>query len=551
MFKSRLALGSLILFACLAAHGGLAAQQTAPAEVDEELITVPVELDGTVLFRVRGVSSLSAKERASGIRSRLVAVAADPSIQPDAIRIVEQEGITRIQAGDQPIMSVVEADARVEQVARTDLAQAHLFRIKQAISSYRADRTSGARRGAAVNAAAATLALVLAFVVGLWLWKVAYRVLGDRLKARIQPVGIQSFELMRAEQIREAVRTALVAVRTLVFLTLVLVYLGFVLGQFPSTRGLSRSMAAFALEPLELIGAGIVENIPSLIFLTVLFVVLRLVLRMIKLFFGAVERGGVNLSAFEPDWAQPTYKIVRIVVVAFGLIVAYPYIPGSQSDAFRGVSIFLGVLFSLGSSSAIANMIAGYMLIYRRAFKVGDRIKVGDSVGDVIATRLQVTHLRSVKNEELIVPNSQILASEVVNYSSLGRANGLILHTEVGIGYETSWRHVEAMLIEAANRTPDLGTEPRPYVLEKRLGDFAVTYELNVFCTNVQKMAALYAALHRNILDVFNENGVQIMTPAYEGDPPEPKIVPPAEWQASRAAGAVSGLGERDPSTRT
>jgi small-conductance mechanosensitive channel len=310
-------------------------------------------------------------------------------------------------------------------------------------------------------------------------------------------------------------------------------------------------MAAFALGPLNVIGAGIANNIPSLIFLAVLFVVLRLALRVIRLFFESTERGAVKLANFDPEWAQPTYKVVRIAVVAFGLIVAYPYIPGSDSAAFRGVSLFLGVLFSLGSSSAIANIIAGYMLIYRRAFKVGDRIKVGGSVGDVIATRLQVTHLRSVKNEELIVPNSHILASEVVNYSSLGRVNGLILHTEVGIGYETSWRHVEAMLIEAANRTAGLGTEPRPYVLEKQLGDFAVTYELNVFCTNVDKMGALYAALHRNILDVFNENGVQIMTPAYEGDPAEPKIVPPTDWQPSRAASAASGLGERDPPSRT
>jgi small-conductance mechanosensitive channel len=194
------------------------------------------------------------------------------------------------------------------------------------------------------------------------------------------------------------------------------------------------------------------------------------------------------------------------------------------------VSLFLGIVFSLGSSTAIANIIAGYMMTYRRAFKVGDRVRIGDIVGDVIEVRLQVTHLRSVKNEEIVVPNSQILSSDVLNYSSLARTDGLILHTEVGIGYETPWRQVEAMLVAAAERTSGLLTEPRPFVLLKKLGDFAVVYELNVYCQEARTMNALYTALHRNILDVFNEYGVQIMTPAYEGDPQEPKVVPPARW---------------------
>ena len=212
------------------------------------------------------------------------------------------------------------------------------------------------------------------------------------------------------------------------------------------------------------------------------------------------------------------------------MIVAYPYIPGSQSEAFNGVSLFIGIVFSLGSSTAISNIIAGYMMTYRRAFKVGDRVKIGDSVGEVIQMRLQVTHLRTYKNEEIVIPNSQILGGEVMNYSSLAQERGLLLHTEVGIGYETSWRRVEGMLLEAAGRTAGLVAEPKPFVQVKRLGDFAITYELNAPCVNVHAMNALYTALHHNILDVFNEHGVQIMTPAYEGDPAEPKVVAPAEW---------------------
>jgi small-conductance mechanosensitive channel len=344
---------------------------------------------------------------------------------------------------------------------------------------------------------------------------------------------------VRAEQMRGLLQTLLFAARALVLLTIGLLYLGTVLADWPWTKGAAHDVAGFALGPLRTIGGGILANVPRLVFLAVLFVVIRVALRLIRLFFESVGSGTVTLGNFDADWAQPTYKLIRLAVVAFGIVVAYPYIPGSQSEAFKGVSLFIGIVFSLGSSTAISNMIAGYMMTYRRAFKVGDRVKIGDTTGDVIQTRLQVTHLRTFKNEEVIIPNSQILSNAVVNYSSLMRDRGLILHTEVGIGYETPWRQVEAMLLEAASRVPGPPAELRPYVLIKKLADFAVTYELNLFCQEVKSMLPMYTAMHRHILDVFNEYGVQIMTPAYEGDPAEPKVVPPKDWYAAPAVPPV------------
>jgi small-conductance mechanosensitive channel len=260
-----------------------------------------------------------------------------------------------------------------------------------------------------------------------------------------------------------------------------------------------------------------------------------MLLRLVRLFFEAIEHRSVTFTGFDAEWAQPTYKLVRIAIVAFGLIVAYPYIPGSQSDAFKGVSLFIGIVFSLGSSSAISNIIAGYMMTYRRAFRVGDRVKIGDAVGEVIQIRLQVTHLRSFKNEEIVIPNSEILSGEVINFTSLSRDRGLILHTDVGIGYETPWRQVEALLLTAASRTSGLGDKPAPFVNIKSLGDFAVVYELNAPGGDPLTLGRQYTALHQNVLDVFNEHGVQIMTPAYEGDPPEPKIVKREDWYLAPA----------------
>jgi small-conductance mechanosensitive channel len=283
-------------------------------------------------------------------------------------------------------------------------------------------------------------------------------------------------------------------------------------------------------------GRAVLTDIPDLIFLVMLALVVRYGLKLLRLFFEGIARGSITFEGFEAEWAWPTYKIVRVAVIGFAAVVAYPYIPGSGSEAFKGVSLLAGVVFSLGSTSAISNIIAGYTMTYRRAFRVGDRVKVGDVIGDVTDIRLQVTTLKTPKNEEVVIPNATILNNEIVNYTSLAVDQGLILHTSVGIGYEVPWRQVEAMLLLAAKRTDGLLEEPRPFVLQTALADYAVNYELNVYCSDPRQMMPLYTALHRNIQDVFNEHGVQIMTPSYEADPPDAKIVPRDQWYTAPAA---------------
>jgi len=534
----------LALVALFGVDARLHAQAPAPAPPEADIATAPVEVDGRTVFRLRGVSAFPAEERARAVAARIVAAAANPALSVEALRIIEGEASAEIAIGDQPIVRVLDADAALEQVARIDLARAQLPRVREAIEGYRADRTRDARIRAATRSLVATLVLLAGIGLVLWLWRRLDALMLARIERHVQTVGIQSFEVVRADQIRSALRNGVLGLRTIVILVGILVYLGVLLALWPSTRGLSRDLVDFVLSPLDVIGQGIVRNIPSLVFLVVLFFVIRLLLRLVRLFFETVGRGTVTLANFDADWAEPTYKIVRVAIVAFGVIVAYPYIPGSQSEAFKGVSLFIGIIFSLGSSSAISNIIAGYMMTYRRAFKVGDRVKIGDAMGDVIETRLQVTHLKSFKNEEIVIPNSQILGSEVVNYSSLVRTQGLILHTEVGIGYETPWRQVEAMLLAAASRCQlPSGEPPRAFVLVRKLADFAVTYELNLYCTDIKAMLPLYTSMHRHILDVFNEYGVQIMTPAYEGDPEQPKIVAPKDWfTAPAVAPADTGL---------
>jgi small-conductance mechanosensitive channel len=294
-------------------------------------------------------------------------------------------------------------------------------------------------------------------------------------------------------------------------------------------------------EPLLEFGRGTVRSLPGLAFLVVLYFLTRALLRFLKSAFDAVQAGSVQFEGFDAEWADPTYKIVRLLVVIFALVVAYPYVPGSGSEAFKGLSLLLGVMFSIGSSSIISNLLAGYTMTYRRAFRRGDLVQVGDVIGRVTNMRLQVTHLQNMRNEEIIVPNSEILSSTVINFTSLGRTEGLMIVTTVGIGYETPWRQVESLLLLAAARTPGTRKEPRPFVLIPTLGDFSASYQLHVAIEEPTARLATLAALNRNVLDVFNEYGVQIMTPAYEGDPPTPKVVPRDRWYTEPAAAPAAG----------
>src|SRR5262245_11499134 len=493
--------------------------QSQSVDSEVEVPSAPVVIDGRALFRVRGASSFPAERRAAGIAERIKAVAADRTVSPDAVRAVETEIGTAIFGGRERVMVVFDIDARLESLDRKTLAELVVRTIREAVASYRQARTREALLGSAAHAAVATVLLAALVTLVVWVSKWTERVLEATYRQRVQSVGIQSFQLVRAEQIWVALHRAVVVARALIIFGLAFVYLQYLLGVFPWTRGFSGQLLGFVLDPLATMGWGIVKVVPNLFFLTILFVITRYLLKVISMFFAAVGRGEVALSGFEQEWADPTYKLLRVAVVALALVVAYPYIPGSGSEAFKGISIFIGIVFSLGSSSTIANIIAGYTMTYRRAFRMGDRVKISGVTGDVIEMRLQVTHLRTIKNEEVIIPNSTILNNEVVNYTSLARTRGLILHTTVGIGYETPWRQVEAMLLLAADRTPEIKREPAPFVRQLALGDFAVTYEINVYCDNAQAMSRVYTALHENILDVCNEHGVQIMTPAYEGDP--------------------------------
>jgi small-conductance mechanosensitive channel len=521
--------------ACLVLRVAAAAEPAAEVDALVPVDSAPVVIDGVELFRVAGSASFPATQRAHLVGARIVAAARDSRLPADAVESQPREGRIDILARNKHLVGVIDADAALEGVSLDNAALVRTMRIREALTRYRAERTPEKLLESSVTAAVAAALAALSILLIWWVFRRARLGLDQRYRARIHSLAIQSFEIVRAESIWRALNSTLHVLRWLLLGAIVYAATTFVLRQFPWTRSAGERAADIVVTPFVSIATGLLAYLPKLAFLLVLFLVVRYLLKLTGLFFDAVGAGRIPMRSFDPEWAQPTRHIVRILTILLALVIAYPYLPGSGSPAFQGLSIFAGLMLSLGASSAMASVIAGYAVTYRRAFRVGDRITIGDLTGVVSEVRLMVTHLRTAKNEEVVVPNSVVLQSHVINYSKLARSHGLILHTTVSIGYETPWRQVEAMLQLAAARTQGVLRQPAPFVLEQALGDFAVTYELNVHVETAAMIPERYAELHRCVLDVFNEYGVQIMTPAYEGDPPEPKVVPKDKWYVTPA----------------
>jgi small-conductance mechanosensitive channel len=514
------------------------AQQLPPgtaAAADVDIPTAPVQIDGRTLFQVRGTTSFPAEERASLIAGRIVSVARDASIPPESIAVTPGSIGLEIRARDTLLMTLIPADAALESVQLRSLGEMHRRRIASAVEQYRAERDPRRLLRGLGLAVAATFAFFTLVLVLNRAFRRISTALERHLAARIERLPSGARQLVQVRQLRELTGGTLRGLQWAALLALFYVWLQYLLGQFPWTRVLSERLLAVLIDPLEQMGAGFIAFVPNLVFLIMLAAVTRYGLRILQLGFTAVERRNLTVGSFEPEWAIPAFKLIRVLVIALALVMAYPYLPGSGSEALKGISVFGGLMFSLGASVAVSNVLAGYLNTFGRVFRVGDVVKVGEVFGQILQTRLMTTRLRTAKNEEVTLPNATIISSYVVNYSALAQSNGLILHTEVGIGYETPWRQVHAMLEEAARRTPDLQREPAPFILQRKLGDFAVVYELNVYSNTAVGMMQSYSRLHQNILDVFNENDVQIMTPAYEGDPEKPKVVPREQWFAAPA----------------
>lgn len=331
----------------------------------------------------------------------------------------------------------------------------------------------------------------------------------------IQPIKLKTVEVISVERIAVMMKGGARLLHWIVIIALGYSYISILFSFFEFTHTWASTLIGYIVDPLVNLFISFVKYLPHLFFILVIIYVTRYAIKFVKLIFDALEKETFKLPGFYGDWALPTYKIVRFLIIAFAVIVIFPYLPGSSSPVFQGISVFIGVLFSLGSTSAIANIVAGTVITYMRPFKIGDRVKIADTVGDVVEKTLLVTRIRTIKNVDVTVPNSMVLGSHIINFSSSADKRGLILHTAVTIGYDVPWVKVHKLLISAAEATENLLKEPKPFVYQTSLDDSYVSYEINAYTDKPNIMAGIYSELHQNIQDKFNEAGVEILSPRY------------------------------------
>ncbi len=327
------------------------------------------------------------------------------------------------------------------------------------------------------------------------------------------PIRFQRQEVLSADETTNAILGAVRLVAAVSYLLLAYVYLNTVFKLFPATAGLADRLFGHLIEALEIIVYGLVGYAPSLVFLLVLAALGRWIIRIERLVFSGIAIKRIGINGFDADWAWPTFKITRFLTIAFLLVVAFPYLPGSTSPAFQAVSVFFGVLVSLGSSGAVADVVSGIVLTYTRAFHIGDRVNIADAQGDVMEKTLFVTRVRTVKNVDVTIPNALVMSNPIVNFSAQARQNQLILHSTVTIGYDAPPARVCELLVAAAHQTEGILDSPEPFVNQKALDDFYVHYEINGYTKDARGMARTYSDLHRAILDQFHAAGVEIASP--------------------------------------
>lgn len=454
-------------------------------------------------------------ERANNIITKIESLYRNDLMNPDSILVLKAENTYDIVYKDLIIMSVSEDDALWYGMNIEDLANERVTIIRKSIVD--------ARKEYGLLKLLGRLGLVL-LVIGIarffiWLISLGYqrliRLINVKHESWLKDLSYKNYTFLTKGQELQVVFVLAKLFRWFIYLVLLYITLPILFSIFPFSRDWADALFKLVWSPLKGIFIAIWQYLPNLISILVIYFVMKYFIRLVRYIFSEIEAGKLVLAGFHADWAMPTFSIVRFLLYAFMFVLIFPLLPGSDSNIFRGVSVFIGILFSLGSSSAIANMVAGLVITYMRPFKIGDRIKIGEVTGDVVEKSLLVTRVRTVKNEIITIPNSTVLTGNTTNYTAEAEERGLIIYTSVTIGYDVPWKDMHHALIEAALRTELIMKEPKPFVLQTSLEDFYVAYQINAYTKEASKQALIYSNLHQNIQDVCNERGIEILSPHY------------------------------------
>lgn len=479
----------------------------------------PVTLFSDTLFYVeKRLASLTAEERALSITKRLSDIFDDDFESVKDIKTQPYGNYIDVVCGDIIIMSVADTDAEIQHVSSQELAERYVQIIQDGFIKAKKDRN--------IWTIIIRIALVLSVLAGIWLMitliKKGHLLLVSNITRHkeklLKDLSYKDYTFLTAEQELTVIFNLLKALKWLVIIFLVYLLLPLIFSIFPFSRGWATTLFGFVWGPFKSMMLAFWSYLPKLFTIIVIYIVFKYLIKFVKYLFAEIESGKLNVSGFHADWALPTFSIIRFLLYAFMFVLIFPYLPGSDSHIFQGVSVFIGLLVSLGSSSAISNMVAGFVITYMRPFKIGDRIQVAGITGDVVEKTILVTRLRTIKNEEVTIPNAAVLSGNTTNYSALAKTDGLIINTTVTIGYDVHWTLMHEALLEAAARTKGLMKNKQPFVLQTSLEDFYVAYQLNVYTAESNALAPIYSTLHQQILDVCAEKGIEIMSPHYRAE---------------------------------
>jgi small-conductance mechanosensitive channel len=468
------------------------------------------------LFNIySNLGSFSAFDRANAIQDRIKKLSNDFGFDTNSIQVLENETTIDLYYKENTILSISETDALWNNSTKLALAKAYKIKIEQAVLRYKKE-TSLLTLAKEIGLALLVLLAMFLIITGL---KKLAKFVANKIALNegklFKGIVIKNYTLFDSSRQIRVLLTLNNLVKWLLILLTIYIALPIVFGIFPWTQHFTETLFGYILNPAKHIAKAIWHYLPNLFTILVIVVFFRYVIKGIYFLKTEIENGKLRIKGFYPDWANPTYQIIIVVIYAFMAVVIFPYLPGSNSPIFKGVSVFLGVLFTFGSSGALSNVIAGLVLTYMRLFKIGDRVKIGEVVGDVIEKSLLVTRIRTIKNEIISIPNSSVMSSHTTNYSSDVKKRGLILNTTVTIGYDVPWKDIHQALLNAADKTEFILKDPKPFVLQTSLEDFYVAYQLNAYTKEPNLQAVIYSNLHSNIQDCCNEMGIEILSPHY------------------------------------
>ena len=477
---------------------------------------VPVVVEGDTLFYLytkRG--GYTPLQRAEMIDAAIMQLGKRFTLHPDSVYIESSDIVTDLMYGNKVIASFTDQDGLWEGRSREQLATDKRKIVVQKLKELKEEHSLWQLGKRILYFVLVLAGQYLLFWLTGWLFR-KLKVRIQKLKdTRLKPISIQNYELLDTQRQVNLLIFLSNLLRYVIMLLQLLITIPLLFAIFPQTKGLAYQIFSYIWNPIKNILVGIVDYIPNLFAILIICFAVKYLVRLVHYLSREVEAGRLKFGGFYPDWAMPTYHIIRFLLYAFMIAMIYPYLPGAKSGVFQGISVFIGLIVSLGSSTVIGNVIAGLVITYMRPFKLGDRIQLNDTTGNVIEKTPLVTRIKTPKNEVVTIPNSFIMSSHTVNYSASAREYGLIIHSEVTIGYDVPWRQVHQLLIEAALNTPGVIDDPRPFVLETSLSDWYPVYQINAYIREADKLAQIYSDLHQNIQDRFNEAGIEIMSPHY------------------------------------